>query len=806
MSKDALATRYRFGRFELQPSERRLLSDDQPIAVGPRAFDLLVTLVERAGELVTKDELLARVWPRLVVEENNVQVQASALRRILGPKAIATVVGRGYRFTPSVEPIVAEHGHPRARPHDLPQPLTSFVGREKDLAEYANLLERTRLLTLTGVGGCGKTRLAIKLSEMVLPSFRDGVRFIDLAPVDGPDRMALTVATAFRLEQRADHPIEQTLERHVADQQLLLVLDNCEHLLGACAALVERLLAAAPGLRVLVTSREGLGSVGERVVPVRSLSLPLPNEQDELALHTSEAVRLFVDRARLVMPDFAPSPRNAGAIVEICRRLDGIPLAIELAAARMKVLKVEEIRARLDHRFRLLTGTDRALPRHQTLLTTIQWSHDHLTPREQGLFRRLSVFAGGWTLAAATAVAGEDADEFEVLDTLGLLVSKSLIAVDREAEEESRYTMLETVRHYAHDRLEDTGELQDARVRHAKFFVALVTEMYAVASEAGRFDGWIERMTPDHENVLAAHAACGFHDDLVGHGVQLVGGMARYWEEKGMFDLGHRLTVEALGRAGADAPSGARCDALNRLGQIDLLLGRYDESTQRSLEALSIARALDDKRRIVEVLQVLGCIDNARGALRDARGYLEESLRLAKGLRWMHLDRSRHMMGELLRREGDLAGAEQLYAENLAESRARGRRAGVHVGLVNLGMVAAQRESAPELRRYLSEALQITEVAIEHRVGIVCLEVCAALASLLAAWELAARFHGAAEALASRIDLHHEPVDSMVIDPFVERARVALGEASFAAALKGGRGLSPQQVRAEVSAWLASVN
>jgi len=407
MRQDA-AIQYRFGRFVVQPRERRLLVDGQPVLAGPRAFDVLLALIERAGQLVTKDELLGRVWPKLIVEENNLQVQVSALRKILGQDAIVTIPGQGYRFTPVAKLIEGEIADfALAHTHNLPQPLTSFVGHENDLAEYAQMLRETRLLTLTGIGGCGKTRLAIELARSVLPSFPDGVRFVDLAPVTEADRVATAVAVALEVRELVDQPVEETLVRHVADRRLLIVLDNCEHLLDACAALVERLLTAAPGIRALITSREGFGIAGERIMRVRSLALPSPTAAADCeVIGMFESVRLFLDRVRHVAVDFVLSESNAGAIADICRRLDGIPLALELAAARVKLLSVEQIRERLDDRFRLLTGNSRAMSRHQTLLATLQWSYEHLAPDQQRLLRRLSVFSDGWTLDGAIRVGG----------------------------------------------------------------------------------------------------------------------------------------------------------------------------------------------------------------------------------------------------------------------------------------------------------------------------------------------------------------------------------------------------------------
>ena len=485
----SLPAEYRFDRFRLVPGERRLLEVDKPVKLGGRAFDTLLVLVQERERAVPKGELMERVWPRLIVEENNLQVQIAALRKILGQDAIATIPGRGYQFTRALDHAATPTAATPESKHNLPRLLTSFVGRESDLAEYAQLLGQTRLLTLTGIGGCGKTRLSIKLAETMLPFFSDGVCYVDLAPIAEPERVALCVATAFGVREESDRPIEDTLIRHLADRHLLLVLDNCEHLLAACAALAEHLLLATAKLKVLVTSREGFGIAGERVVPVRSLTLPSQAIDDVQALLAAESVRLFVERAKEVAPEFGLSPGNADAIVEICRRLDGIPLALELAAARVKLLSVGQIRAKLNDRFRLLTGSSRAMSRHQTLLATLQWSYEHVTPDEQLWLRRLSVFVGGWTLEAATAIVSDERDEVEALERLGRLVDQSLVLVDRTDVDEPRYRMLETVRQYAQDRLNESVESAAVRDRHLAYFVAFVKHALPQFFTRGRTAG-----------------------------------------------------------------------------------------------------------------------------------------------------------------------------------------------------------------------------------------------------------------------------------------------------------------------------
>ena len=461
---------YRFAGFELRPRERRLLQDGKAAVVGPRAFDLLVALVERAGSLVTKDELLERVWSKLVVEENNLQVQVSALRKVLGPDAIATVAGRGYRFAHAVT-LDRDDAPPPAPRQDLPRPATSFIGRLHDLRECAGLLEGTRLLTLVGVGGIGKTRLSIELASRVAGRFADGVAFVELAPLEDPRSVVGAIASAIGVAQEPARSVFDALLAHLAVRAQLLVLDNCEHLIGACASIVAQLLQSCPGVGLIATSREPLRVPGEMVYQVDPLPSPhaargaAPDDLREFA-----AVTLFVERASTLDRGFALSPDNAADVAEICRKLDGIPLAIELAASRVRAMSVKTIAEHLNEQFRLLVGGDRsALPRQHTLRATLEWSYRLLDEPERKLFRRLSVFAGGFEFDAAEVVGTADGvSTSDVLYLLAELVDKSLIAFEHRV---NRYRMLEPVRQYALERLVEAGEEADARDAHLRFHV-----------------------------------------------------------------------------------------------------------------------------------------------------------------------------------------------------------------------------------------------------------------------------------------------------------------------------------------------
>src|SRR5882672_7793134 len=470
MASPAPPERYRFGPFELQPDKRRLLKDGETIALRPRAFDLLVALVDRAGHLVTKDELLDQVWPKMVVEEAALHVQVSALRKVLGADAITTVSGRGYQFTLPVTKGDGGANRASRSKHNLPYQLTSFIGREQEIAQLEELVTAHRLVTLTGAGGAGKTRLAIEVASRLIDAFPDGVWLVELAALSDPGLVPQAVAQALEVKEQPARPVMETLCDYLSSKKLLLVLDNVEHLLEACVHLVDEIVRRNPDITVFVTSRERLGMTGELTYRVPSLTVPVPG--DNLApdaLLAYEGVRLFVERARLLRPDFSVTSENAVPLASICHRLDGIPLAIELAAPRLRSMSVDELSNRLDQRFALLTGgSSAALPRHRTLRSMLDWSYDLLAEREQAMLRRVAVFAGGWTLAAAEHVcAGDGVDASDVFEQLTSLVDKSVVVTDEHAGA-TRYRMLETVRQYAQDRLRDSGEESQWRASHLR--------------------------------------------------------------------------------------------------------------------------------------------------------------------------------------------------------------------------------------------------------------------------------------------------------------------------------------------------
>jgi predicted ATPase/DNA-binding winged helix-turn-helix (wHTH) protein len=473
-----------FGRFRLLPHRRELLADRQPVKLGGRGFDVLITLLEGRGKVVSREELMRRVWPGRVVEEANLHAQISALRAALGAERelVRTVPGRGYQFAGEIRVLAASpderdgakfapaQPRPAPPPTNLPEPVSELIGRDDELGEILSLAAAHRLVTLTGAGGIGKTRLALAAARRLLPNFADGVWVAELAPLADPALVPAAIAAALGLEFPASAGSAENVANALSEEELLLVLDNCEHLIDAATRMAEALLRARRAVRVIATSREPLRVEGERIYPVPPLAVPTDNAETGDDPLRYGAVQLFIERARAAKPHFVPDGPGAAMIAAICRRLDGIPLAIELAAARAAVLGVEEVATGLDDRFLLLTGGRRtALPRHQTLRATLDWSYELLREPERTILWRLAVFAGPFALEAPIAVvASPDIAPEDVVDGLSNLVAKSLVAAEVDGTR-ARYRLLDTTRAYALEKLAESGEREQLARRHAEF-------------------------------------------------------------------------------------------------------------------------------------------------------------------------------------------------------------------------------------------------------------------------------------------------------------------------------------------------
>lgn len=801
-SAPPMDTPLRFGHFELHPAERVLRVRGEPVAVGSRAFDLLLALAQRHERLVTKQELLDLVWPGLVVEEHNVATQISSLRKLLGPGAITTLPGYGYRLTALRDTAASAVSAPAAPPppprHNLPLPRTRFIGREAALADLARLLPSARLLTLTGIGGCGKTRLALQLAQQQAAAFAGGAWFVDLAPLNDGRRVAAACAAVLGLREEGDTPPVERLCRHLATSPTLLLLDNCEHLIDAAAALVEALLAGDASRRttIIATSREGLGVAGEQIYPVRSLSLPASAELP--AAQAAESVRVFVDRAQLALPDFELDAGNAAPVVEICRRLDGIALAIELAAARVTMLPPAAIAARLDDRCRLLTGGSRALPRHQTLHAAMQWSDELLAPAEQRMLRQLSVFADGWTLPSAAEVA-QTADEYETLALLTALHDKSLLVVDRgQPGGRPRYRMLETVRQYALQRLTECGEAEAARGRHVAHFIALAEEADAQVRGPEQ-DLWMSRFKQEHENLVAAFDWCceGALDPQAG--LRLAAATGYYWGWNSV-ELGDRLARAARAHDRAALATPAREGTLRALARIGAFRGRHEEALGFAQQALALARQLGAPLGLAWALNAVGSALEALGRFEPALRAKEEALALARELDdGVLLFTLLNNIASHQQRAGQLDVAERCYREALGLARRHAGRVGNVVVLDNLIRTLVARGELDEARQFAVECLPL---AGREKVGVDLLDAVVGLASRRGEHALAARFWGASDRQLLAWGYRHEPGEIEHLAPLLAHSRRELGDPAFAAAEAAGRALSFEQAMLELAQWL----
>ncbi len=598
---------------------------------------------------------------------------------------------------------------------NLPLQLTSFIGRDKELAEVKALVDKTKLLTLTGSAGCGKTRLALQVAADLLDEFPDGVWLVELAPLAEAGLVSHTVAQALGIREESGKSPAETLADHLKARRLLLVMDNCEHLLDDCAKLADATLRNCPRVRILATSREALGIAGELTCRVPSLSLPDPKrDTTPESLSHYEAVRLFMDRARSHQPHFAITSENAPAVASICHRLDGIPLAIELAAARIQAMSVEQVEHRLDQRFRLLTGGSRtALPRQQTLRSLIDWSYDLLTDAEKALLCRISVFMGGWTLEAAEGVcAGDGVEEWEVLDLLASLVAKSLVVYDESAAAVSasidgRYRLLETIRQYARDRLMETGAGEAVRGRHLDWFMALAEraqpELFGPEQRV-----WLDRLEREHDNLRAAltWVAAQEHGAT---GLRLGAALWRFWSVRGFLTEGSERLREILSHPRASAPTVERAGALDGAGLLAMNCGDFTAASALFEEALSIGRELEDGQVIAMACNSLG---DARRWLNDipaARPLYEEALRCGREVndRW-NIAYALTALGILAAGQGDEAEAWFRLEEGLAIKRALGDKRSIAYSLGHLAALALEdnRDKARSLRE---ESLRISQ-------------------------------------------------------------------------------------------------
>lgn len=682
-------------------------------------------------------------------------------------------------------------GRRKATSHNLPAQLTTFVGRQREKAEIKRLLAAARLVTLTGTGGAGKSRLAIESAREMIDLFPDGVWLAELGPLADPALVPQVVAAAAGLQDHSERPVLDALAVHLRERRVLLVLDNCEHLVAACARIVDLLLRSCPSLRVLATSREPLGIVGETTLRVPPLSVPTLDER--LAperLCDYEAPLLFVQRAAAVSPGFAVTVRSAPVLAEVCRRLDGIPLAIELAAARVKGLTVGQIAARLDDRFRLLTGGNRtSLPRQQTLRATMDWSYQLLSTPEQHLLSRLSVFAGGFSLEAAEEVgAGGGIESAHVLTTLLQLVDKSLIVADDRGDE-VRYRLLETVRQYGQDWLREAGQVVETQRRHRDWCLALAerAEARLRGPEQAR---WLGRLALDHDNLRAALKWSLADDGGAEAALRLATGMWWFCFVRGHWSEARAALEAALART-PDAPRSAVPKALHAATFFALRQGDLARASVLGGQGLALCRELGDKENAVWLMTWVGLVALRHGQCEEAESLFEEAAALAQALQsaWL-LNLVLAQLAILLRSRAASDRAVALHAQCLSLARETGDPLMIAYQLRNLGVDSLATQAYDLAARHYAEALRLCQEIGERWISEGCLEGLAAVASARGDYRRAARLFGAGEAFRALTGDARSLVGDGSYDHHLATTRCALGETEFDAAWEAGQAMT----------------
>jgi predicted ATPase/DNA-binding winged helix-turn-helix (wHTH) protein len=781
-----------FTPFRLDPANQRLCSGEQAIPLRPKSFAVLQYLVAHAGALVTKDELLDAVWPATAVSDTVLKTSIREIREALGdvaktPRFVETAHRCGYRFIADVTT------------DNLPIELTALIGRAHEVALITRLLQTARLLTLTGPGGVGKTRLALRAAGDLMSASREGVWWVELAPLSDPLLVPQAVARVLDVREQPGRGLMASLQHQLRAQDLMLVLDNCEHLIDACAELAHALLRTCPGVRILATSREPLGVSEECVWTVPALSYPDPHQLPSIGeLPSFDAVRLFVERATAARSDFELTSENAPFVAEICCRLDGVPLAIELAAPRVRALTIEQIAEHLNDSFHVLARRRRTeVPRHQTLRATIDWSYGLLSSEERGLFNSLAVFAGGWTLEAAQAVcassigAPDETDANSLLDVLVRLVDKSLVVAGGQTTRARRYRMLETVRQYAREKLIDAGNVVATHQQHARFFLDFVDEIEPRINTASRV-ACLAQLNAEHDNLRTAlRWAMQTEPEMA---LRLGGSLWWFWFHQGYWREGRAWLEQALVSVAAE-PTPRRAKALLGSGVLAWAQGDRTAARARLEESVAVWRTLNDERSLAEAVHFLATEMMAQGDAGAARTLAASSVEMFRrdGLDRFGLAVTLATMGIAEMTLENYSAARRALEESATIARTIRDNWALALPLRNLGIVAFRQGDYPEAAKLLSETLLILRDLKEKWFISRSLETMAEIVALQGDYIRAARLFGAGEALREAVGASVLPFYRTDYDCGVEAVRKGLGEDALRANWSEGRTMTLEE-------------
>ncbi|MBS1704581.1 MAG: tetratricopeptide repeat protein [Armatimonadetes bacterium] len=677
-----------------------------------------------------------------------------------------------------------------AIPNNLPRQITSFVGRDSEVLDVSRLLREKSLITLIGSGGCGKTRLAVQVAGDLLQKFRNGVWFVDLAPVSDSTLVPAIAGSALGIAEEVGVSPMDALKKHLRGKNLLLILDNCEHLVEACAQMVNQVLQVAPEVKILATSREALGIPGEATWRVPNLSLPSDGDED-LAdlLDSSEALRLFLERGRASNPDFDLNNDNVRSVAAICRRLDGIPLAIELAAARVKSLPVDQIAARLDDRFRLLTGGSRtALPRQQTLRALIDWSYNLLSQPEKQLLSRLAVFSGGWSLAACEKVCAlEPLEEWEIVDLLAQLVDKSLVIFQNRAE--GRYEFLETVRQYANEKLFDGDEGPELRNKHCDYYKELAAEG---ESKIGGSDQtrWLDLLHEEADNFRSALEWSFGDPEKSDQTLLFAKSLGRFWEIRGFFSEGAAFLDRAI-QAAPETMEDLIMRALNQAGNIRLSQGDYEGARSRYLDSLALARKLGFQRGIAILLNNLGIVSQRLTEYNESEDYYVQSVQISRENAYdIDLCSSLTNLATVRVNAGKLDGVHEMILEAHQIARRLGDTRSMAICYYAEGEFEKAKENLEAAQSQLQRALSMM-VDIGYKVGIIgAIEMIAGVRARELHPVESAKLFGFVSRYRERFGIGIAPNTRFDINRDLAKAQEALGSETYEHEFEAGRHLT----------------